>query len=290
MIGIVIAALAGVILSFVDAGKKVLSTKFAPEVVILLMNTFGVICNLTYFAIVGFPSVDWEQILLPFLLCGALGIFGEIFILKALTLSDFSLTMPLFALIPVFGALFGFVLFSEVPSLGAGIGVILVVFGTYLLGMSQTPMQNWLSPLSSILRNSGCRYMIAFTLFCAAGCVGQRYGSRYSSPLFFFTLTLLLNWVVFFSLVLLRKIKFISTVKENRILIFSTGIFWALGVALMFLSYNLTLAAYAGSTLQLGTVVSIVIGAVFFKEKYFLERMRAGLIMLVGVAMVAVYS
>ena len=93
MNGIFIAALAGVILSFVDAGKKILTTKFAPEVVILLMNSFGVVCNLAYFAIVGFPIVDWHHVLLPFLFCGALGVFGEVFILKALALADFSLTI-----------------------------------------------------------------------------------------------------------------------------------------------------------------------------------------------------
>jgi glucose uptake protein GlcU len=90
---------------------------------------------------------------------------------------------------------------------------------------------------------------------------------------------------VFFSLILLRRINFLQEAFKKSSLICITGIFWALGVALMFLSYNMTLAAYAGSAMQLGTVFSIAIGALFFKEKAFKQRMIAGVLMVVGVGM-----
>lgn len=288
MIGILTAALAGIILSFVDAGKKILSAHFQPEVIILLMNTFGAVSNLGYFAVTGFPTINWPGTVVPFMVCGTMGVLGEIFILKALKGADFSLSMPLLAFIPVFGALIGFILFSEVPSIGAGIGVMLVVIGAYLLGMTGGLRASFLDPIRNILTNSGCRYMIIFSFLCAAGCIGQRYGAIQSSPLFFFTLTLGLNWIVFLAVVLFRRIKFSPKVFELRTLIFVTGIFWAFGVALMFLSYNLTLAAYAGAAMQLGTVVSVVIGALFFKERAFKQRSIAGVLMVVGVVLVIV--
>lgn len=290
MLGILLALISGTILAFVDAGKKVLTQHFAAEVVIIQMNLFGVACNLLYFGFTGFPTVNWSASAVPFIVCGIIGLGGEFFIAKALQKSDFSLIMPIFAFIPVFSALLGFMLFQEVPTTIAFGGIVLVILGTYLLGFSEDSNRSLFSPLYNLLQDRGCQYMFAFSLFAAASCIGQRYGAKHSSPMFFLNLLLILNVVVFYLVARLRRLPVLKNVKEFSRLIVLSGIFWWVGISLMFVSYNLTLAAYAGSAMQIGTVVSILIGALYFKERAFRKRIIAGSLMTIGVLLVTLYG
>ncbi len=46
MLGIVMAAVGGLLFSFADAGKKALTTVFSPEAIILMTMSFGIVVNL----------------------------------------------------------------------------------------------------------------------------------------------------------------------------------------------------------------------------------------------------
>ena len=48
MLGIVMAAVGGLLFSFADAGKKALTTTFTPEAIILMTMSFGIVVNLVY--------------------------------------------------------------------------------------------------------------------------------------------------------------------------------------------------------------------------------------------------
>jgi hypothetical protein len=56
MLGIVMAAVGGLLFSFADAGKKALTTVFYPEAIILMTMSFGIVVNLVYLSFVGFPK------------------------------------------------------------------------------------------------------------------------------------------------------------------------------------------------------------------------------------------
>ena len=101
MIGIALAAASGVLLSFADAGKKHLTKAFSPELLILLMLSFGIATNLAWLNFQGVPSIAWESVWLPALLCGALAAVGELLFLYGLRGADLSIAMPLMAFLPL---------------------------------------------------------------------------------------------------------------------------------------------------------------------------------------------
>jgi hypothetical protein len=78
MFGVVLATAAGIMLSFADAGKKTLARILPPEVLLLLMQSFGIAVNLIYLTCYGFPAIAWSFVWLPVLLCGSLAAVGEL--------------------------------------------------------------------------------------------------------------------------------------------------------------------------------------------------------------------
>jgi drug/metabolite transporter (DMT)-like permease len=129
-------------------------------------------------------------------------------------------------------------------------------------------------------------------LSCAVGAVifvGQRYGVQHSSPVAFFTMTMGVDIAVFSALAFIRKSPLLLTAITPRLLavLFSTGVAWSIGLTCLYASYNYTLALYAGSVMQVQILISITLGALLFKEKHYLKRLLAGLLMVCGVILVS---
>ena len=89
MLGIVMAAIGGLLFSLTDAGKKTLSTRVSPEAIILITMTGGIIVNTVYLSAIGFPEVDWKATLPPAIMLGILGAVGEALFMYGLRGTDF---------------------------------------------------------------------------------------------------------------------------------------------------------------------------------------------------------
>lgn len=289
MLGIALAAASGVLLSFADAGKKYLTMAFSPEMLILLMFSFGIVTNLVYLNLQELPAIDWGMVWLPALLCGLLAAVGELLFLYGLRGTDLSIAMPLMAFLPVFSSVLGYALFDEVPSLLGGLGAVTIVAGAYMLNVNLPLRENILLPITQILTNKACLFILIAAFIGAILFVGQRYGVRHSSPVAFFTLTLVVDWFVFAGLVAWsRQFRIRQEVTSNLVLtLFGTGFAWAIGLTCLYASYNYTLAVYAGSAMQIQTLLSITLGALLFKEQRYLQRLTAGMIIVAGVIMIS---
>lgn len=289
MIGIALAAASGVLLSFADAGKKHLTTAFSPVMLILLMFSFGIVTNFVYLNFHGLTPITWESVWLPALLCGLLAAVGELLFLYGLRGADLSIAMPLMAFLPVFSSMLGYALFDEIPSLLGGLGAVTIVAGAYLLNVRLPLRENLLLPITHILTNKACLFILISAFIGAILFVGQRYGVRHSSPVTFFTMTLVVDWFVFLGLVAWSgqfRVKQALTGKLALTLC-GTGIAWAIGLTCLYASYNYTLAVYAGSAMQIQTLLSITLGALLFREQRYVQRLIAGGVIVAGVIMIS---
>jgi drug/metabolite transporter (DMT)-like permease len=290
MLGITMAAVGGLLFSFADAGKKALTTTFSPEAIILITMTFGIIVNLAYLSFVGFPEVDWAASLLPVLVLGILGAVGEALFMYGLRGTDLSLATPLLALTPVVAGVFDYLLFGHLPSSTGALGVVIIMLGAYLLSVKRPLRKNVLMPLIRLFTDRGCRYILLAVLIGGLLFVGQKIGFPHSSPVLFVTFTLVVNWIIF--AVLAFRFGFIvrDTVFNARTaaVIFGTGLTWAGGITLVCCSFHYTLAAYASGGQQLQIPAAIILGAVFFGEESFKQRLIAGLLMGIGVIVMVV--
>ncbi len=289
MFGIVLALIAGIILSFADAGKKALTKSLSVEAIILAMFVFGFVMNIGFLSTQELPPIDWSSVWLPALLCGLLAAVGELLFLYGLRGTDLSIAMPLLTFVPVFSCIFAYLLFDEIPSAPGAVGAGLIVIGAYLL-LTQLPLrENFLRPFKRLISDRACLFMLLSCLIGAVIFVGQRYGVKHSSPVAFFTMTMAVDIVVFSALILYQKAPLLLTKVTPRLLLLltSTGIAWSIGLTGLYASYNYTLALYAGSVMQVQILISITLGAFLFKEQHYLQRLLAGLLMVFGVIMVS---
>ena len=289
MFGIVLAASGGVLLSFADAGKKSLTKVFSPELLILLMFTFGIVVNFFYLSLQELPPIDWTAVWLPALVCGLLAAVGEMLFLYGLRGADLSIAMPLMASLPLFSSLLGYILFGEVPTMLGGFGALTIVLGAYLLNIKRPLRENAFLPITRIVSDKACMFILIAVFIGAIIFVGQRYGVRHSSPVTFFTMTLVVDWFVFLGLVVWNK-SFRMSEEASLSLILTlcgTGLAWAVGLTLLYASYNYTLAVYAGSALPVQTLLGITLGAFFFGEERYFQRMIAGVVIVAGVLMIS---
>ena len=266
-----------------------MSKTMPTEIVIWLPVTFGLLMNLAYLSITGFPDTDWNALLYPIIICGIIAILSEILFVVGIRTNEFSIGMPLLAFIPVFALIFAYLFYGEIPAREAGVGIALVVLGAYILGMEPPlKLKKIFQPLVMLTSSNGPRTMLAAAITGALIFVVQRSGVKHSSPVFFFTILIFIEWI-FFGIVILKKRQKLPK-KKDFPLVAMTGIAWGLGLTLVYASYHYTLAAYAASIMQLNILISIPVGFIFFREGAFKQRITAVSVMLLGAAIVAFYS
>jgi len=289
MLGIVMAAVGGLLFSFADAGKKAMTSAFSPEAIILITMTAGIVVNLMYLSLVGFPEVDWGSTILPALALGVLGAAGEALFMYGLRGTDLSLATPLLALTPVVAGLLDYLCFGEVPTSMGVVGVLVIIVGAYLLSVERPLGANVFQPFIKVLADRGCQLVLLAVVIGGVLFVGQKYGFAHSSPVFFVTLTLIVNWIIFAVLVVRMGVRVNDAPINGRMLglIGFTGLTWAGGITLVCASFHYTLAAYASSGQQIQIPAAIALGALWFGEESFKQRLSAGLIMVVGVVLIS---
>lgn len=289
MLGIVMAAIGGLLFSVADAGKKALSTRLTPEAIILITMTGGIIVNTVYLTTVGFPAVNWTATLPPALLLGILVAAGEALFMYGLRGTDLSLATPLMALTPVVAGILDYLCFGQIPTTIGGLGVVIIMVGAYLLSIEHPVRSNVFAPFSKLLADRGCRAVLIAVIIGGVFCVGQKFGFPHSSPVFFVTLTLVVNWFIFAALTIFKGFRIDPESNEERTLglITLTGLTWAGGITLVCTAFDYTLAAYASSGQQIQIPAAIALGALWLGESSFRQRLTAGLIMMVGVIMIS---
>ena len=289
MLGILMAALGGLLFSLADAGKKALSATFSPEVIILITMTSGIILNTIYLSFVGFPEVDWAATIPPALMLGILGAIGEALFMYGLRGTDLSLATPLLALTPVAAGIFDYICFGHLPTHTGAVGVLVIIAGAYLLSVERPLGTNVLQPFTKLLGDRGCQFVLLAVVIGGALFVWQKYGFAHSSPVFFVTLTVAVNWIIFASLAFCFRGRMPKAQLNGRLIALSslTGVTWAGGMTLVSTSFHYTLATYASSGQQIQIPAAIALGAFWFRETSFKQRIAAGLIMVVGVIMIS---
>ncbi len=132
--------------------------------------------------IVGIPTLGpefWRAIVIG----GTLNVVAYTLYVKAIQISDLSLITPLTALTPLFLLVTSPLIVKEIPTLWDGVGVFLVVMGSYILNL-QSQDTDYLAPLKAMAMNKGSRMMIVVAFIWSITSTFDKIGVQNSSPLF----------------------------------------------------------------------------------------------------------
>jgi len=221
-------------------------------------------------------------------------IIAMLLYMKAIRDYSLSMTVPYLAFTPMFVIVTGWVVLGESISPGGASGILLIVFGAWLLNIPETEIRtassantaprtflnNIITPFKNIFKNPGSRYMLiaafiysitASTSKAAMGYMGaQQFGAFYFA-------------CIGIAAFLLFGRRSMTTIRHNFLPALVVAALMAVMVFLHFKAIELVEAAYMVSVKRTSLLFGIIFGVLLFKEKHLGMHLFAAVMMLAGV-------
>jgi len=251
---------------------------------------------LLFLPFVTFPHLDktfWIAIFISL----PLEIIALLLYIKAIKISPLSLTIPFLAFTPAFLVVTAYLVLGERPDWSGFIGIFLVTLGAYLLNISEW-RNGWLEPLKSLRREKGSLFMVIVAFIYSITTTLGKKAVLHSSPIGFAVIYTFILSLVLYTMVWIRSgrglplkkgaLKYTPTLSRNG-LFWLIGFLYALMLACQYSAYTLAQASYVIAVKRTSLLFSILLGGIFFKEINIRERLLGGVVMLIGVILIAVF-
>ena len=275
----------GIFTAFFEAVKDVFgkqNLKKSDEYVVAWSLAFFSVIFLTPWVIyTGIPALN-SQFWFSLLIGGSINAVTTLLYIKAIKVSDLSLTVPLVALTPLFMLLTSPLIVGEYPKFFDYIGILLIVAGSYLLNIKEKS-QGYLAPFKALLNEPGPKFMLIVAFLWSITSNFDKIGVKNSSPIFwlfslFGTMTILLLPV------LLQKTPNPGTKILKQLPMLATmGFFNAIGVLCQMQALTLTLVVQVIAIKRTSVLMGVLFGHFIFKEKDIQQRLLGAGIMILGV-------
>ena len=275
----------GIFTAFFEALKDVFGKqnlkKSDEYVVAWSLSFFSVIFLIPWVIYTGIPTLN-SQFWFALLIGGSINSVTALLYIKAIKVSDLSLTVPLVALTPLFMLLTSPLIVGEYPKFFDYIGILLIVAGSYLLNIKEKS-QGYLAPFKALLKEPGPKFMLIVAFLWSITSNFDKIGVKNSSPIFwlfslFGTMTILLLPV------LLHKTPNPSRkIIKQLPMLAAMGFFNAIGVLCQMQALTLTLVVQVIAIKRTSVLMGVLFGHFIFKEKDIQQRLLGAGIMILGV-------
>jgi drug/metabolite transporter (DMT)-like permease len=275
----------GILTAFFEAVKDVFSKqnlkKSDEYVVAWSLSFFSVIFLAPWVLYTGIPTLN-TQFAIALLIGSSINAVTSVLYIKAIKVSDLSLTVPLVALTPLFMLLTSPLIVGEYPKFFDYIGILLIVAGSYLLNIKQKS-QGYLAPFKALLKEPGPKFMLIVAFLWSITSNFDKIGVQNSSPIFwlfslFGTMSILLLPI------LLHKTPNPSRKILNQLpMLAAMGFFNAVGVLCQMQALTLTLVVQVIAIKRTSVLMGVLFGHFIFKEKDIQQRLLGATIIILGV-------
>ena len=255
MLGVLLAFLSSLFWATNDLLSKRLLVKGLEENFTLWVR-FPIACLLL--TPLGFYFWDMSmKVLLYSLVWLPLEVLGGLFFIRALKHAPLSLAMSFYSFMPVFSALFGWILLKEKPNLYGYAGVSLIMIASLLIAH--------FSPKELAKHKKGVFYMLLSAVCFGLNVVIGKLSIVESNAFFFsWYYTLLMSFGL---LVFVKPKEVIKPENYKHKEVPFLGLFFALGELFYNLALLYTLSSYVASVERFSLLLTLLYGKLFFKEK-----------------------
>lgn len=216
---------------------------------------------------------------------GSLNALSLILYMRAIRISELSVTIPMITFTPMFLLFTSPVMVGEYPSTTGVFGVLLIVFGSYMLNIKQRN-EGFLVPFKALLKDPGPRLMLLVAFIWSFTSNIDKIGVQNSSPLFWsISITSFLVIVLFLPMLMYSNQSSRQILKQSKYLV-PLGLFNALTLVTQMIAINFVFVAYVISIKRGSAILSVVWGYLFFNEKGLKERLIGVIIMVAGVFLI----
>ena len=207
--------------------------------------------------------------------------------LLAIKASPISLSVPLLAFTPVFMILTGFLILGEKINQWGGLGICLIVLGSYILNLEKKE-KGILEPIIAVFREKGSFLMlIVAILFSFAAVLGKK-AILHSSALFFSFFFFLVFDAIFLAGLLLTGKTSISHIAKYSRKGIMLGLLQVIHVGCHGLAVALTAAVYMIAVKRSSILFTVLLGWLLLKEDRIRTRFPGALLMFLGVILITV--
>jgi uncharacterized membrane protein len=238
--------------------------------------------------IAGFPSLGTGYWFYS-VLAGVAQVISTMLLSKAFKYGEISVTVTIWKLQVVVVAVLGIVFLKEDITLIGFAGILVSLFGIYLLNVQRSRL-SLVEPLLILIREKGMRYALLAGVTVAPTILLFKKTAQISDP-FFSTLT---NYVFASILILPLVIR-----KSARQLVFvprylprflAMGVFAAAGTILGNFGYIRSAAAYVEAVKQVEIPATLAVGILFFGERERVETIWPGCAILLAGILVLIFA
>ncbi len=221
------------------------------------------------------------------LIGGVLNGISLILYMRAIKLSPLSITIPMITFTPLFLLATSPVMLGEFPSAIGILGVLLIVFGSYMLNIKRRG-KGFMEPFRALLEEPGPRLMLLVAFIWSITSNIDKIGVQNSSPVFWSVAMTCFLAVALFPLMLIYSKPTTKSITGQMKYLVALGLFNALTFITQMIAINVILVAYVISIKRGSAVLSVVWGHIFFGEKGLRERLTGVIIMVAGVMLIAI--
>jgi len=219
--------------------------------------------------------------------CGSVfvNVFATILYLKALKISDISLTMPMLSFTPLFLIGTSYIMVNEFPSIIGISGILLIGCGAYVLNIEAG--SGFFAPFMNLVKERGSVYMLIVAFLFSIGSNFDKISLLNSSPIFASSLLFLSIGAVFLIISLFKADNKIASLKKNSFDFILPAIAMAFTSILMMTAMKYILVSYAISIKRISILFTTLAGFMFFREKNIASRLAGSLIIVLGTVLIA---
>ena len=219
------------------------------------------------------------------LIGGTLNLITTVLYMKAIKASDLSVTVPMVTFTPLFLLLTSPIIVGEFPPLKGILGILLIVFGSYLLHLKEKH-KGILAPFKAIITEKGPRLMLVVAFIWSVTSNIDKVGIRNSSVVLWAVAIHIFIIITMVPLVWLTSRYSIHQFVKQRNMLIPLGFIDALKYFFQLAALQFTLVAYVISIKRTSAILCVIFGALIFKEKGIKERLTGSVIMVAGVLLI----
>ncbi|MEG4960379.1 MULTISPECIES: EamA family transporter [unclassified Microcoleus] len=279
----------GILTAFFEAVKDVFGKqnlkKSDEYVVAWSLSFFSVIFLIPWVLYTGIPPLN-SQFWLALLIGGSINAVTSLLYIKALKLSDLSLTVPLLALTPLFMLVTSPLIVGEYPKFFDYIGISLIVAGSYLLNIKEKS-KGYLAPFKALLDEPGPKLMLIVAFLWSIASNFDKIGVTNSYPIFWI-FSLFGTMSVLLLPVLLHKTPNPGQkILKQLPMLAAMGFINATGIIFQMQALTLTFVVRVIAIKRTSVLMGVLFGHFIFKEKDIQERLLGAGIMILGVLFIS---
>jgi len=214
---------------------------------------------------------------------------ANILYFKAIHAADLSLSVPMLAFTPLFMMITSPLILGEFPRPMGLTGIMLIVIGSYILNFKNRRHGYW-APLKSLLKSPGPRYMLMVALLYSIGGNIDKIGIYHSSP-FAWPAAVNSALALTIGLIVLRRVAHPwREIRHGWKYLLLMGLTISLAFICQMMALTLTLVPYVIAVKRTSIIMTSISGFVFFKEGGIRERLPGVILMVLGVALIYIFS